>query len=77
MGAKDKVQGEGDYEAAKRFDKAERDFVRSGKVDQAAREAEPRSKDEAREMEQAERETRKHGKGEDPNLRRGAGHKPA
>lgn len=77
MGAKDKVQGEGDYEAAQRFDKAQHDFARSGKVEKAARDAAPRDKDEAREMEQAEREGRKHGKGEDPNLGRGSSRKSA
>jgi hypothetical protein len=35
-----KVQGEGDYEAARRFDSDEAKFVRSGKVREKAREAE-------------------------------------
>jgi hypothetical protein len=34
-----KVQGEGDYDSARRFQKAEQDFVRSGPVEQKAREA--------------------------------------
>ena len=37
-----KVQGEGDYESAKRFDDDEAAFVKSGRVDQAARDAVPK-----------------------------------
>ncbi len=33
------IQGEGDYKAARRFDKAEEDFVKSGKVEEDARKA--------------------------------------
>ena len=33
------VQGEGDYEAGRRFDKAEREFVKSGKADDRAGQA--------------------------------------
>ena len=36
----DGVQGEGDYKSARRFDDEERAFVKSGKVEQKAREAE-------------------------------------
>jgi len=35
-----KIQGEGDYDAARRFDKAEAEFVRKGPVAAKAREAE-------------------------------------
>lgn len=34
-----KMQGEGDYDAARRFRKAEEDFVRTGSVEQKAKEA--------------------------------------
>lgn len=34
-----KVQGEGDYTAARRFQKEEQDFVRSGPVEEKARDA--------------------------------------
>lgn len=37
--ADSKVQGEGDYVSAKRFQKQEQDFVRTGPVEQKAREA--------------------------------------
>ena len=63
---KSKVQGEGDYEAARRFDKAEREFVKSGKVDEGARKAPPESAEVARDMEQAEEIGKSHSKGELP-----------
>ncbi|HEX4329379.1 MAG TPA: hypothetical protein VH105_21510 [Burkholderiales bacterium] len=62
---KDQVQGEGDYKSAKKFDKAERDFVKSGAVEKAAHKAEPKSDAEAREMLRAEKIGRSHSKGED------------
>ena len=49
-----KVQGEGDYESARKFDDDEAAFVKSGRVDQAARDAEPTSQAEADEMNKAE-----------------------
>jgi len=36
----DKIQGEGNYDAARKFDKDERDFIKKGTVEQKAREAE-------------------------------------
>ncbi|HEY2180011.1 MAG TPA: hypothetical protein VGH15_15685 [Caulobacteraceae bacterium] len=39
MAGKSKVQGEGDYEAARRYDKAQEAFANSGKVGAKAREA--------------------------------------
>ena len=38
-----KIQGEGDYESAKKFDDDEAAFAKSGRVDRAARDAEPKS----------------------------------
>jgi len=64
----DGVQGEGDYEAARRYDRDQRDFVKSGRVDQAARDARPQDAQEAEEMARAEDEGRSHSKGEDPLL---------
>ena len=64
----DPVQGEGDYQAGRRYDKAQRDFAQSGKVEQAARDAKPTSAEEADELRRAEREGKSHAKGEDPNL---------
>jgi hypothetical protein len=65
-----KVQGEGDYESAKKFDDQEAAFVRSGRVDQAARDAEPKSQREADEINQAEAEARSRSKGEDASTRK-------
>jgi hypothetical protein len=65
---RDGVQGEGNYDAARAFDEAERRFVESGKVDAAARAAAPKSEAERREMEAAEQEGRRRAKGEDPAL---------
>ena len=59
------VQGEGNYDAARQYDDAQRAFVDSGRVERAARDAAPRSSDEARQLEQAEREGKSHSKGED------------
>ena len=60
----DDVQGEGDYEAARRYDKAARDFAESGKVEPAAHEAAPDSAAEAEEMKRAEETGKSHSKGE-------------
>jgi len=61
---KDEVQGEGDYEAARRYDKAAREFAESGKVEPAAHEAAPGSAAEADEMKRAEEAGKSHSKGE-------------
>ena len=67
--AKDQVQGEGDYDAARRYDKASREFAESGKVEPAARDAAPDDARQAEEMERAEAEGKSHAKGEDPLLK--------
>jgi len=63
---KDQVQGEGDYEAARRYDKASREFAESGKVEPAAHDAAPENTREADELERAEDEGKSHSKGEGP-----------
>jgi len=63
---KDQVQGEGDYEAARRYDKASREFAQSGKVEPAARDAAPEDAREADELARAEDEGKSHSKGEGP-----------
>ena len=68
-----KVQGEGNYEAAKQYDEAQRKFVKSGKVDSAARNAKPKSKQEADEMQRAEAAGRSRAKEEDPAIKSGTG----
>jgi hypothetical protein len=61
-----KVQGEGDYEAARRYDEAARSFAQSGKVEPAARKAAPRDAQEAKDIEKAEDIGKSRSKGEDP-----------
>jgi hypothetical protein len=61
---KDAVQGEGDYEAARRYDKAAQDFAKSGKVDRAAHDAAPESTEQADELRKAEDIGKSHSKGE-------------
>ena len=69
MGRKDKVEGEGSYTGTKEYNKRTRKFVDSGKVEEAANDAAPKSEEEAREMKEAERIGKEHVKGEDPALR--------
>ncbi len=45
-GGKDGVQGEGDYDAARRYDKEQEEFAKSGRVEDEARK---RVEEEARE----------------------------
>ena len=62
MTAKDKEHGEGNYKASKQYNDATKDFVQSGKVEQAARDAEPRNQQEAQEMREAEAAGKSHAK---------------
>ena len=63
--SKDQVQGEGDYDAGRRYDKAAREFAESGRVEPAAHDAEPKSEAEAEALRRAEDEGKSHSKGED------------
>jgi hypothetical protein len=62
----DQVQGEGDYNAGRRYDKASREFAESGRVEPAARDAAPEDQREAEDIERAEEEGKAHSKGEGP-----------
>ena len=64
------VHGEGNYAASKQYNDATRDFVKSGRVDKAAHDAAPKSDADARQMQSAEAEGKRHAKGEDPALNR-------
>ena len=64
----DKVEGEGSYSGSKDYNERTRKFVESGKQQQAAGEAQPRSEQEAHEMQKAERLGKQRAKGEDPAL---------
>jgi hypothetical protein len=68
MNDENKVQGEGDYDAARRYDQAAREFTESGKVQKAAHDAEPDSAAQAEELSRAESVGKSHAKGEDPLL---------
>ena len=70
MNQRKQIQGEGNYDAAEEYDEAQREFVKSGKVEQAARDAKPKSEAEAKEMEQAEQAGRSRAKEEDPAVKR-------
>jgi hypothetical protein len=63
-----KEHGEGNYRAANQYRRGVRSFVRSGRIEGAARAAKPKDAKEARELERAEEQGRKHAKGEDPAL---------
>ena len=67
---KDKVEGEGSYTAAKDYNQRTKKFIDSGRVDQAARDAEPQSEEEKHAMEEAERIGKQRAKGEDPAVRK-------
>jgi hypothetical protein len=69
MQRKDKVEGEGSYSGTKGYNERTRKFVDSGKVDDAARKAAPKSEEEKHSMQKAERTGKQHMKGEDPALR--------
>jgi len=51
----DQVEGEGSYTGSKDYNQRTKKFVESGKVDQAARDAEPKSEEEKHAMQKAER----------------------
>jgi len=68
MERKDKVEGEGSYTGTKDYNKRTKKFVDSGN-EEAANDAAPKSEQEAREMQEAERIGKQHIKGEDPARR--------
>ena len=67
------MQGEGNYTAAKEYDDATTNFVKSGKVGQAVKEAKPKNAQEQKEMLEAETKGRARAKPEGAN-RNKAGH---
>lgn len=63
MADETKIQGEGDYEAARKFDREERAFVDKGGYEKKAEEAEEAlDGPEGEELERARRETAERGK---------------
>ncbi|HUK59693.1 MAG TPA: hypothetical protein VLV50_10725 [Stellaceae bacterium] len=64
-------EGEGNRTAARRYDKAQQEFVKRGKVEEKARESERAvERDERKELERAEQEGRRHIAEEDPEVER-------
>ena len=66
---KDKIEGEGSYSGTKDYNERQRKFMESGKVEDAARKAQPKSEGEKNDMQKAERLGKEHAKAEDPALR--------
>lgn len=60
-----KVQGEGNYEATRRYDQDTERFLKNANVEDLARKAAPKSKEEAEEMKKAEDVGLKHRAGTD------------
>ena len=67
---KSKVQGEGDYEATRRYRKRTQEYLQNNDVEKAALRAAPKSRREAESMKAAEAAGKRRAKGEDPALRR-------
>jgi hypothetical protein len=61
-----KVQGEGDYDAARRYRENVTEFVNKSDIDKLAENAQPLSAKEAREMALADESARARSKGDDP-----------
>ena len=67
MGDKHRNQGEGDRESAKRYNENQQAFVKSGKVDEAAKKA---GEGNIKELEEAEKAGKARAKEFDPALKR-------
>jgi len=70
MGNEENVYGEGNYDASRKYNDATKQFVQSGKVGKAARDAEPATEADVLQMAAAEAEGKRRAKGEDPALAR-------
>jgi len=68
--SKQKIQGEGDYEATRRYRKRTDEYLKNNDVEKAALRAAPESSREAEDLEAAEAEGKRRAKGEDPALRK-------
>jgi len=67
----DKQYGEGNYAASRDYNQRTKDFVESGRVDEAAKKAAPKNEREAKEMSDAEREGRRPMREDDPQVNPG------
>jgi hypothetical protein len=69
--AEKKIEGEGNYTAARDYDRDQKRFAESGKVEKAARDAAQAVQGpEGDRLRQAEQAGKSHAKGEDPALKR-------
>jgi hypothetical protein len=73
MAQGEKEYGEGNYKASREYNEATKRFVESGRVEDAARKAQPKNAQEAAEIERAEAAACERAKEEDPALHRDAG----
>jgi hypothetical protein len=64
------AQGEGNHEADRRYREETEQFIASGKVDEAAREAKRALEEEGEELEAAEAEGRSRAAEEDPEVKK-------
>ena len=62
MKPQDKEHGEGNYKATRDYNDRTKQFIDSGKVDEAAEKAKPKNEQEARELKQAEEVGKSHAK---------------
>ena len=62
------VQGEGNHASDREYTESVQSFVKSGKVNQAARDASPESREDEKDMQRAEEAAQSHSKGEDPAI---------
>ena len=68
MGKANDEYGEGNYKASRQYNEATKRFVESGRVEEAARDAEPADEREAAELERAEAQGASRAKEEDPEV---------
>jgi hypothetical protein len=72
-----KIQGEGDYESTRRFRADTERFLKDADVPELARQAAPKSKEEAAELKKAEEIGRSHSaKAAEPSTKSGSTTKP-
>ncbi len=56
------IQGEGNYDAARRYDQSAEKFAKSGQVEQAARDAAPKTEQDRQALTDAEAQGKQHAK---------------
>ena len=69
MSTHKELQGEGNYEASRRYRERTEQFIESGRVEEAAQNAAPRSDAEAQELDRAEEAGKAHVAEDDRPLR--------